>query len=67
MKDVYIKTNDLNCWVAKHFTNQDLISVEELIGCIEELDDEVKNLKDKIKEMNDEFYGEKFEGKEYGE
>lgn len=46
----YIKRDTLNKWVAKYF-NKDLISIDDLLGCIEDLDDEVENLKDKLKHM----------------
>lgn len=46
----FIKRDSLNKWVAKHF-NKDLISVDDLIGCIEDLDDEVETLKTKIEDM----------------
>lgn len=46
----YIQKDSLNKWVAKHF-NKDLISVDDLIGCIEDLDNEVENLKEKIEDM----------------
>lgn len=50
MKEVYIKTSDLNEWVSKYF-NKDLISIEDLIGVIEDLDSEIENLKEKIEDI----------------
>lgn len=50
MENIYIRKEELNRWVAKYFRN-DLISVQDLLETIEELDDEISNLKDKIEEM----------------
>ena len=54
MKEVYIKKTDLNRWVAKYFNNQDLITIEELIGCIEDLDSEVEHLKEEVNDLKEE-------------
>lgn len=54
MKEVYIRKTDLNSWVAKYFNNQDLITIEELIGCIEDLDSEVEHLKEEINDLKEE-------------
>lgn len=51
MNEVYIRTIDLNTWVAKYFDKQDLISIDDLIGCIEDLDSEVEKLKEKIEDI----------------
>ena len=51
MEQVFIKKVDLNKWIAKYFPNQDLISIEELLGVIEELDSEVDRLKEKISDL----------------
>lgn len=48
MNDIYIKKTDVNKWIGKHFEKQDLISVEDLLTVIEELDDKVNNLKDEL-------------------
>lgn len=53
MENVYIKTEDTNKWIAKYFNNKDLISIDDLLDLIEELDSEVEYLKDKIKEMEE--------------
>ena len=50
MENVYIKREDLNRWVAQYF-RYDLISVQELIEVIEELDDEISHLKETIEEL----------------
>lgn len=51
MDRVFIKVEDLNKWVAKYFPGKDIISVDDLIGTIEDLDDDITNLKDKIKDF----------------
>lgn len=51
MGDVYIRNADLNKWIAKYFQNQELISVNDLIGCIEDLDDEVTRLNEEIEKL----------------
>lgn len=50
MKDVFIKKEELNEWVAKYF-NKDLISVDDLISVIEDLDGEIDRLKEKIEDI----------------
>jgi len=52
MDNVYIKKDYLNEWVAKYFENKDLINVENLLSCIEDLDSEVRDLKQQIDELN---------------
>ena len=51
MNDVYIKATDLNKWITKHFPKQDLISINELIGCIEELTCEVEHLQEELEDL----------------
>ena len=50
MKNVYIKVQDMNKWVAKYFPNQDLVSIDNLITVIEDLDGELDNLKEEFEE-----------------
>ena len=52
MDKVYIDKGELNSWVAKYFPNKDLISIDDLIGVIEDLDSELEYLKEE-KEEND--------------
>lgn len=51
MKSVFIIKEDLNEWIAKYFPKQDLISIENLLGVIEELDDQVKDLEEKYSDL----------------
>ena len=57
MEKVYILKEDLNRWVAKYF-DKDLITINDLISVIENLDEELDSLKEKfedyIKEQNEE-------------
>ena len=45
----YIKKEDLNKYTAKHFI-QDLISVDDLLDCIEMLDEKIENLERQIED-----------------
>lgn len=53
MNEVYIKTIDLNRWVAQYFPNKDIITISDLIGCIEDLDEEIESLNEKIEKLED--------------
>lgn len=50
MKEVYIKKNELSEWLAKYF-KQDLISIDDLLGVMEDLDSDVKRLEEKIQDL----------------
>ena len=50
MKDVYIKKEELNEWLRKYF-NGDLISINDMISVMEDLDGEIDRLKEKIEEI----------------
>lgn len=50
MNNVYIKTTDLNSWITKYFPNKDLITIDDLIGCIEDLDSEITKLLEQIED-----------------
>lgn len=52
MNEIYIKKTDLNKWVAKYF-NEDLISVQDLLRCIEDLDGDLENLKEKFEDYKE--------------
>lgn len=52
MNEIYIKKTDLNKWIAKYF-NEDLISVQDLLGCIEDLDGDLENLKEKFEDYKE--------------
>lgn len=50
MDNVYIRKEDVNKWIGKFF-DKDLISVDDLICVIEDLDSDVENLELKIREL----------------
>ena len=50
MNEVYIDMRKENKWISRHFT-KDLVSVSDLLDCIEELDSEIGELKLQIKEL----------------
>ena len=53
MDEVYIKTSTLPQWLdQKYFLGQDLVSLEDLISLIEDLDAEVERLEEIIDEIN---------------
>lgn len=54
MNDVYIKATDLNRWIVKHLpSNQDIYSINDLIGAIEDLDGEIENLNEEIMRLKE--------------
>lgn len=53
MDNVYVKKEHLNRWIAKYFPSKDLISVDDLLSAIEDLDSEVASLKGKIQELEE--------------
>lgn len=50
MNNVFIKKEELNEWVAKHFKG-DLISINDMISVIEDLDSEIDRLEEKIEDI----------------
>ena len=50
MNEVYIDMRKQNEWIRKYF-NADLVSIDQLIGCIEDLDGAIENLKGQIEDM----------------
>lgn len=53
MKEVYIKTKEIDSWIMDkdYFKNKDLISIEELIAIIEDQDSEIEHLKETIEDI----------------
>ena len=52
MDQVFIDMRKENSWISKHF-NKDLVSVEELLCCIEDLDLKVDSLQEELEEKED--------------
>ena len=50
MDEVYIDMRYQNDWIKKYF-NADFVSIEQLIGCIEDLDGKIEELKDELKKI----------------
>lgn len=50
MDEVFIDMRYQNDWIKKYF-NADFVSIEQLIGCIEDLDGEIEHLKEEINEL----------------
>lgn len=51
MDNVFIKKDELNIWIAAYFPGKKLISIDDLIGCIEDLSGEVDDWKMKYEEL----------------
>ena len=56
MEEVYIKVQDLNRWIAKYFPNKDLITIDDLLGVIEDLDGELDEQKEKYEELENKLH-----------
>lgn len=50
MEEIFIDIRKENEWIRKYFTS-DLISINQLLGIIEDLDSEVEYLKEQIEDM----------------
>lgn len=71
MDNVYIDKRELNGWIAKYFPTKDLISIDDLLGCIEDLDSEKEKLIDEIDRLKEylgydecsksEYYNEEYD------
>ena len=54
MDEVYIKASDLNKWIIKHLpSKQDLFTIADLIGAIEDMDGEIDELNAKLEEKQE--------------
>lgn len=50
MNEVYIDMRKESKWISKYF-NKDLVSIEELLGVIEDLDSELESLQEKYDDL----------------
>lgn len=57
MNEVYILKDELNSWISKYF-NKDLISIDDLISCIEDLDEEVDELREQLEDKENDYPNE---------
>ena len=57
MNEVYILKDDLNSWISKYF-NKDLISIDDLISCIEDLDGEIDELREQLEDKENDYPNE---------
>lgn len=51
--NIFIKKEDVNKWIGKYFPKKDLISVEDLLGCIEDLDSEIQSIKEEYEDYKE--------------
>ncbi len=52
MGEVYLRTIDLPGWLAdEYFYGKDIVSIEDLIGALEDLDSDYKNLEEKFEDF----------------
>lgn len=50
MDNVFIKKEELNYWIAKYF-KMDLISIDDLISCIEDLGGKVEHYEEELEDL----------------
>lgn len=55
MDSVYIRVSDLNKWTGKYFKDKDIVSVEDLLGVIEDLEDEKEYYREKYEELQEDL------------
>lgn len=52
MEGVYIKVKDLSLHIQnKYFQNKDIVSLDEIIGLLEDIDDELEDVEDKYNDL----------------
>ena len=54
MNEVYIDMRKENEWIRKYF-DKDLVSIDELLNCIEDLDGEVDHWKEKYEDLEEDL------------
>lgn len=55
MDEVFIDMRDKTWWIKKYFENKDFVSIEDLIGCIEDLDGEAEKWKEKYEDLEEDL------------
>lgn len=51
MDEVYIDIRKENRWITQYFPNKDFVSINDLIGCIEDLDSDIEMYKEKYEDL----------------
>ena len=51
MDSVYLRKDDLPTWITAYYENQELVSIDDLISCIEDLQSEADEWKYKYEEL----------------
>lgn len=55
MDKVLVDIRDENKWIKRHLPEKDMVSVDELLNAIEDMDDEISNLKEMIDDLEGEI------------
>jgi hypothetical protein len=55
MDSVYIKVSDLNKWTGKYFDGKDIVSVEDILGVLEDVADECEHWKEKFEDLEEDL------------
>ena len=55
MNSLYLKASELPGWITKYFKS-DLISVDDLLDCIEELDSDLEHLKEEFEDYKENIH-----------
>lgn len=50
MNEVFVDMRYMNNWIKKYF-NADFVSIDQLLGCIEDLDGRIEELEDEIERL----------------
>lgn len=52
MSEVFIKTNELPCWLAdEYFYGKDIISIDELVATLEDVKDDLELVKEQFEDF----------------
>ena len=51
MTDVYIDLRGQNEWITKYLSNKDFISIDELLGVIEDIDSKIESIKNELEDL----------------
>ena len=65
MDEVFIKKESLSKWIAKYFPLDDLITFDDMIGVIEDLDSDNEELRSENEELKNDLWEVREELKKY--